>query len=226
MGVTPAGILFEDIMRNFYTILAVLSGAYLTVQLAVYLFFGRRLFPNTGELFEHRTRRADWQTVFPKNLLRLIVFILMTSLIGLIVDNMGMPGWISLPCGAVGGLAFNFLLTTVFSPLYYRLNKKGAPKPQALENTEGTVTEEITPELYGTIRVESGGRPYYFSAVSANGRTLPAGTKAIVITCEDGLCFVESQEHFFDVLFEEDSSETPTVSSPDNNDQSNGGTYA
>ena len=43
------------------------------MQLAVYLLFGRALFPNAGELFEHKRSRAEWQTVFPKNLLRLIV---------------------------------------------------------------------------------------------------------------------------------------------------------
>ena len=68
-------------MRTFYIILLGLSGGYLLLQLAVHLLFGRPLFPNAGELFEHTKSRAEWQTVFPKNLLRLIVFVFVTSLI-------------------------------------------------------------------------------------------------------------------------------------------------
>ena len=66
-------------MRTFYTILLGLSGGYLLLQLAVHLLFGRPLFPNAGELFEHTKSRAEWQTVFPKNLLRLIVFVFVTG---------------------------------------------------------------------------------------------------------------------------------------------------
>ena len=65
-------------MRTFYIILLGLSGGYLLLQLAVHLLFGRPLFPNAGELFEHTKSRAEWQTVFPKNLLRLIVFVFVT----------------------------------------------------------------------------------------------------------------------------------------------------
>ena len=58
--------------------------------------------------------------------------------------------------------------------------------------------------MYGEIRVKRGRQSYYFRAVSANGRELPAGTPVIVIYSEDGACFVESREHFYDILFEED----------------------
>ena len=190
-------------MRTFYIILLGLSGGYLLLQLAVHLLFGRPLFPNAGELFEHTKSRAEWQTVFPKNLLRLIVFVFVTSLIGLLL-------------AAAGGLAFNFLLSTVFSPMYLKLHKQGEPSEKELENMDGVVTEEISPDMYGEIKVTRGGKPYYFRAVSANGRELPEGTEVIVIYSEDSACFVESKERFFDVLFEEGAApETPAREADD-----------
>lgn len=192
-------------MRSFYIILLGLSGGYLLLQLAVYLLFGRALFPNAGELFEHKRSRAEWQTVFPKNLLRLIVFVFVTSLIGLLLDLAGAVSWLGLPLAAAGGLGFNFLLSTVLSPLYLKVHKQGEPTEKELENMDGVVTEEISPDMYGEIKVLRGGKPYYFRAVSANGRTLPEGTEVIVIYSEDSACFVESRERFFDVLFEEDT---------------------
>lgn len=203
-------------MRTFYIILLGLSGGYLLLQLAVHLLFGRPLFPNSGELFEHTKSRAEWQTVFPKNLLRLIVFVFVTSLIGLLLDCAGAVSWLGLPLAAAGGLAFNFLLSTVFSPMYLKLHKQGEPSEKELENMDGVVTEEISPDMYGEIKVTRGGKPYYFRAVSANGRELPEGTEVIVIYSEDSACFVESKERFFDVLFEEGAaSETPAREADD-----------
>ena len=188
-------------MKTFYLILLGLSGGYLLLQLAVYLLFGRSLFPDAGELFEHRKSRAEWQTVFPKNLLRLIVFVFVTSLIGLLLECAGAVSWLALPCAAAGGLAFNFLLSTVLSPLYLKFHRQGEPSEKELENMDAVVTEEISPDMYGEIRVRHGGKAYYFRAVSANGSTLPEGTDVIVIYSEDSACFVESRERFFDVLF-------------------------
>ena len=196
-------------MRLFYILMLCLSGGYLPLQLAVWLLFHRALFPNAGELFERRKSRIEWQTVFPKNLLRLIVFIFVSSLFGLILEAMGAVSWLGLPCAVAGGLAFNFLLSTVFSPLYFKLHKQGEPTPSELENMDGIVTEEISPDMYGEIRVNHGGRDYWFRAVSANGRELPAGTAVIVIYCEDGACFVESAERFYDILFDEEQLESP-----------------
>ena len=190
-------------MRLFYLILMFLSGGYLLLQLAVWLFFGRSLFPQAGELFEHRKSRIEWQTVFPKNLLRLVIFVFVGALTGSLLDLAGVVSWLSLPCAAVGGLAFNFLLSTVISPLYNRLHRQGRPTESELENMEAEVTEDITEDMYGEICVRRGRQTYYFRAVSANGRELPAGTPVIVIYSEDGACFVESTEHFYDILFEE-----------------------
>lgn len=190
-------------LRLFYILLMCLSGGYLTLQTAVWLLFGRELFPNAGELFEHRKSRVEWQTIFPKNILRLVIFVFTTSLFGILLESMGAVSWLGLPCAAVGGLAFNFLLSTVLSPLYYKLHKQGEPAPEQLENCDAVVTEEITEDMYGEIRVKRGSRAYYYRAVSANGRTLPEGTEVIVIYSEDGACFVESKERFFDVLFDE-----------------------
>lgn len=194
-------------MTNFYLLLVFLSGAYLFVQLCAWVFFGKILFPNAGELFERKKSRLEWQTVFPKNMLRLIVFTFVGSLVGLLADAAGLPGWVTLPIGAVGGLTFNFLLSTVLSPLYFRLRKEGAPNPDKLEGLSAFVTEDITADEYGTIRVPQGRRNYYFAAAAANGRTLLTGTRVIVIYCEDSLCFVESEEHFCDILFEEEETE-------------------
>lgn len=206
-------------MRLFYLILLCLSGGYLMLQLAVYLLFHRTLFPNAGELFERRRSRIEWQTVFPKNLLRLVVFVFVSSLLGIILETLGVVSWLGLPCAAVGGLAFNFLLSTLFSPLYYKLHRQGEPTPEQLENMDAVVTEEITPDMYGEIRVKRGGKAYYFRAVSANGRELPERTAVIVIYCEDGACFVESAERFYDVLFDEEQDNT-SQTPPDKPEQS------
>lgn len=74
------------------------------------------------------------------------------------------------------------------------------------------VTEDITEDMYGEICVKHGGKPYYFRALSANGRELPSGTEIIVIYSEDSACFVESRERFFDVLFDEEN----PVEAPEN----------
>ena len=191
-------------MRSFYILLAVISGAYLAVQLVVWMIFGKSLFPLAGELFTERKSRIEWQTVFPKNMLRMIVFVFVGSVIGLLLDLAGVAGWISLPLAVIGALAFNFMLSTVFAPMYSRLIKSGEPRPAELEGMSGKGTEGIYPEGYGTISVRHGKRRYSFNAVSANGRDLPEGTEIIVIYCQDGLCFVESEEHFCDILFEDD----------------------
>ena len=113
------------LLKLFYLILMFLSGGYLLLQLAVWLLFGRELFPNSGELFEHRKSRVELQTIFPKNILRLVVFIFVSSIIGVLLECAGAVSWLGLPCAAAGGLAFNFLLSTVISPLYMKLQKKG-----------------------------------------------------------------------------------------------------
>ena len=194
-------------MKNFYLILMVLSGTYLTAQLAAWVFFKKVFFPDAGELFERRKSKLEWQTVFPKNMLRLIIFVFTGALTGLLADAAGLAGWISLPIGAVGGLTFNFMLSTVFAPLFFKLNAEGAPTPAELEGMSAVVTEDITAEEYGTIRISRGTKCYYFAGATANGRPLPAGTKVIVIYCEDSLCFTESEEHFCDLLFEEEADE-------------------
>lgn len=144
------------------------------------------------------------------------MFVFVTSLIGLLLDCAGAVSWLGLPLAAAGGLAFNFLLSTVFSPMYLKLHKQGEPSEKELENMDGVVTEEISPDMYGEIKVTSGGKPYYFRAVSANGRELPEGTEVIVIYSEDSACFVESKERFFDVLFGEGAApETPAREADD-----------
>lgn len=177
--------------------------------------FGRELFPNAGELFEHKKSKMELQTIFPKNILRLVVFIFVSSLIGALLETAGVVSWLGLPCAAAGGLAFNFMLSTVLSPLYLKFQKKGVPTEKELENMEATVTEDITPDMYGEIRVKHNGKPYYFRAVSANGRELPAGTDVVVIYSEDSACFVESRERFFDVLFDEENPITAPQEAPE-----------
>jgi len=193
-------------VRNFYIALSVLSGGYLAAQTVAYVFFGKVFFPDAGTLFEKKRNKMEWQTVFPHNMLRLIIFIFVSAVTGLLLDLTGMAGWISMPMAAMGGLLFNFLLNMVFSPLYFKAENSGAPTDKELEGMDAVVTERIIPESYGTVRVRHGKRSYTLDAVSANGRILPYNTKVIIIYSEDGLCFVESEERFFDVLFEDDNS--------------------
>ncbi len=191
-------------MRSFYIVLSALSGGYLAAQTVAYLFFGKVFFPDAGTLFEKKRNKWEWQTVFPHNMLRLIIFIFVSAVTGLLLDLTEMAGWISMPMAAMGGLLFNFLLNMVFSPLYYKSIESGVPTDKELEGMDAVVSERIIPESYGTIRVRHGKRSYTLDAVSANGRILPYNTKVIIIYSEDGLCFVESEEHFFDVLFEDE----------------------
>ena len=195
-------------MTDFYLILAGASGLYLAIQLVALVFFDKRLFPNTGELFEKEVRRIDLQTLFPKNLLRLIIFLFTSSIIGLILSAFDIVSWLSLPCAAVGGLAVNFLISTVASPLYFRYAKSGEPDFNTEEGVTATVTERITDSGYGRICVENGGRKYYYNAVTANGNDIEKGKTVAVITYEDGLCFVESIEKLYDVLFDDSIDET------------------
>ena len=192
-------------MTVFYIVLAFLSGLVLLLQLVVWVFFGKSLIPDAGELFESRRNKLEWQTIFPKNVLRLIVFVFVGAVTGLLLDMAGMVGWISLPMGALGGVVFNFLLSTVLSPIYFKLHKSGKLKGSELEGMDCTVIEDIDPDGYGRIRVRHGMKCYYYNAVSANSRFLAEGTEAVVIYCEDEVCFVESGAHLFDVLFEEDN---------------------
>lgn len=194
-------------MRNFYITLIVFSGGYLAVQLVAWVFFGKVFFPDAGELFENKTDKNLWQTVFPKNMLRLIGVIFAASAAGLLMDAAGMEGWISMPLGATAGVTVNFLISTVFEPLYDKLHKSAEPRGGELEGLDGKVVEDIDADNFGVITVKHGRKSYLMRAVSANGRRLPRGTAVVVLYAQDGCCFVESAERLYDVLFEEDGSE-------------------
>lgn len=195
-------------MIDFYLIILFASGIVLTVQLLGKLFFDKSVLPATEELFENRSSRLEWQTVFPKNLIQIIVFLFSGSLTGLLLTIAGWSGWVTLPFAAAGGIVFNFLLNMVISPLFFKLTKSGNPNDEQLSGRSAVVTEEITEDGYGVISVKNGNRCYSFNAVSANGRTLPSGTEVTILLSQDGLCFVESTEHLCDVLFEEDTSDS------------------
>lgn len=192
-------------MRNFYVILMALSGIYLAVQLVAQIFYGMRFFPDSGELFTDKKDKNLWQTVFPKDMLRLIIFVFTGSIAGLLLDAAGFAGWSSMPLGAVAGLAVNFLISTVIAPVFDKLNKSGEPNAGELEGLSARVVEEIAEDSFGVISVRHGSKSYLFRAISANGRTLPKGCAVIVIYMQDSCCFVESESRFCDILFENDS---------------------
>lgn len=191
-------------MQSFYILIIVLSGAYLAAQLIAWLFFGKMFFPDAGELFADKNDKNLWQTVFPKNMLRLIIVIFAAAVAGLLMDAAGMEGWISLPLGAMAGITVNFLISMIFEPLYDKVHKSGEPKDEELEGLDGKVVEYIDKDNFGVITVRHGSKSYLMRAVSANGRRLVKGTAVVVVYAQDGCCFVESTERLFDVLFEED----------------------
>ena len=191
-------------MKNFYIIILAASGVYLAVQLAAYIFFDKIFFADSGILFEKRQNRFEWQMVFPKNLLLLIIFLFFTSAFGLIMENMGVTGWISLPLGAIGGLAVNFIINFAVLPIVFKAQDSGQPTDDELSGAEAVAMTDILPDSYGKIKVKHGSRSYYFDAISANGRELSEGERLLVIHSEEGLCFVESEDHICDILFEEE----------------------
>lgn len=190
-------------MKSFYILLIALSGLYLAVQLVAWLFFGRVFFPDAGELFKDKTDKNLWQTVFPKNMLRLIITVFIAATAGLLMDAAGLVGWITMPLGAMAGITGNFIISVVFSPLYDRLHESAEPNDGELEGLDGKVTEDIWEDNFGVINVKHGAKTYLMRAVSANGRRLPKGTAVVVIYAQDGCCFVESAERLYDVLFDE-----------------------
>ncbi len=190
-------------MRNFYIILFILSGLYLLIQTVAWIFFGRRFFPDAGELFEDKKDKNLWQTVFPKDMLRLIIVIFAGSAAGFLTDTAGLVGWITLPIGALAGIAVNFMISTIWEPIYDKHHKSAEPSDSELEGLSAYVAEDIDEDNFGVIKVKHGTKSYLMRAVTANGRTLPKGTAVIVIYAQDGCCFVESEEHFYDVLFDE-----------------------
>ncbi len=194
-------------MKTFCILLIALSGAYLIAQTIAWIFYGKSFFPDSGTLFEDKTDKNLWQTVFPKNMLRLIITVFAAGVIGLLVDLAISEVWISLPIAAVGGIFVNFLISAAFSPIYYKLHKSGEPTEKDLEGMTALVRETVTKYGYGVISVKRGKRGYLFRAVTANGRTLKKGTTVVVLYAQDGCCFVESEEHLYDVLFEEDGGE-------------------
>lgn len=191
-------------MKSFYIVLAALSGIYLLAQLVAWIFYGKVFFPDAGELFEKKKNPDLWQTVFPKNMLRLIISVFVASIAGLLMDTAGLAGWMSLLFAAVAGIFFNFLVSVLFSPIYLKFHKSSEPSETELEGLSGKVIEDIETDGFGVIEVVHGTRSYLFRAVSANGRIIPRGSRVIVIYARDSCCFVESEEHFCDILFEED----------------------
>lgn len=184
-----------------------LSGAYLGAQIVAWVFFGKMFFPDAGELFTGKADKSLWQTVFPKNMLRLIIVIFSAAIAGVLMDAAGMAGWISMPLGAMAGVTVNFIISMVFEPLYDKLHKSGEPRGEELEGLDAKVVEDIYNDNFGVITVRHGSKSHLMRAVSANGRTLPKGTPVVVIYAQDGCCFVESAERLYDVLFEEDGAE-------------------
>lgn len=194
-------------MRPFYIVLIILSGGYLLAHIMAKVFFGKTLFPDTSELFTNKKEKNLWQTVFPKNMLRLVILVFTGSLSGLLMDLAGMTGWISLLFAPVAGIFFNFLISTVFSPIYLKFHKSAEPNDEELCELSGKVVEDVETDGFGVIEVRHGSRNYLFRAVSANGRFIPKGEKIVVIYAQDACCFVESEEHLCDILFEDNGEE-------------------
>ena len=194
-------------MRPFYIVLIILSGVYLLAHIMAKVFFGKTLFPDTSELFTNKKEKNLWQTVFPKNMLRLVILVFTGSLSGLLMDLAGMTGWISLLFAPVAGIFFNFLISTVFSPIYLKFHKSAEPNDKELCELSGKVVEDVETDGFGVIEVRHGSRNYLFRAVSANGRFIPKGEKIVVIYAQDACCFVESEEHLCDILFEDNGEE-------------------
>lgn len=194
-------------MKNFYILVIALSGGYLGVQLVAWLFFGKVFFPDAGELFENKADKNLWQAVFPKNMPRLIIAVLIAAVAGVLMDAAGLDGWLSLPLGAAAGVTGNFLISMVFEPLYDKARKSAEPSDSELEGLEGRVEELIDTDNFGVITVKHGLKSYMLRAVSANGRRLTRGTAVVVIYAQDGCCFVESAERLYDVLFEENEND-------------------
>lgn len=192
-------------MKVFYILLIAISGGYLTAQTIAWIFYGKSFFPDSGMLFEDKADKTLWQTIFPKNMLRLVITIFAAAVIGLLMDIAIKTGWITLPLAAVGGVTLNFIISRFFSPLYYKLHKSGEPNEKELEGMTGRVAETITKENFGVISVRHGRKGYLFRAVSANGRRLKKGANIVVLYVQDGCCFVESEERLCDVLFEDDN---------------------
>ncbi len=191
-------------MLNFYLIVLGASGIYLTVQLVAYLFYDRIFFSSTGILFEEKTDRIEWQTIFPKNLLMLIICVFSSAFFGLLMTAIGVEGWISLPLAVMGGLAVNFIINTVIIPKMDKNNDSAFPTDEQLDGADAVVLAEIAPESYGRIEVRRGRKRYVLDALSANGNILKEGERVIVIHAEDSLCFVEAEDRFYDVLFNEE----------------------
>ncbi len=191
-------------MQRFYLIIAVFSGLYLIAQFIAYVFFGRKFFADTGVLFEQRKNRFKWQMVFPKDLLLTVVFLFSSSVFGLLLEAMDVAGWVSLPLSVFGGLAVNFLINMLIAPLLNKAVKRGRPTDGELAGLSGIAMQQIHPEGYGEIEVKNGGKAYYFDALTANGRIIRPGERIVVLHAENGLCFIESEAHLCDVLFDEE----------------------
>ena len=192
-------------MKLFYILLIAVSGAYLIAQTIAWIFYGKLFFPDAGELFENKTEKTLWQTVFPKDMLRLVIVVFAAAVLGLLM-NIAIPiGWITVPLAVVGGITVNFLISRLFTPIYDKLHKSGEPNDAELEGLSARVTETITKENFGVVTVRHGNKSYLFRALSANGRRLPKGTAVVVVYAQDSCCFVESEERLYDVLFEDDS---------------------
>lgn len=190
-------------MKIFYILLIAMSGGYLIVQLIAWVFFGRRFFPDAGELFADKADRNLWQTVFPKDMLRLIIVIFAGAVAGLLMDAAGLAGWITMPLGAMAGVIVNFITNMIFVPVYDKLHKSAEPTDEELEGLDGKVVEDVEADNFGVISVRHGSKSYLMRAVSANGRRLVKGESVIIIYSQDSCCFVESEKHLCDVLFED-----------------------
>ena len=192
-------------MKLFYILLIAVSGAYLIAQTIAWIFFGKLFFPDAGELFENKKEKTLWQTVFPKDMLRLVIVVFAAAVLGLLMNIAITIGWITVPLAVVGGITVNFIISRIFTPIYDKLHKSGEPNDTELEGLSARVTETITKENFGVVSVRHGNKSYLFRALSANGRRLPKGTAAVVLYAQDSCCFVESEEHLYDVLFEDDA---------------------
>ena len=181
--------------------LIALSGAYLGAQLIAWIFRGKIFFPDAGELFTSKNDRELWQTVFPKNMLRLIICVFTGSVSGILMYTAGLAGWMTMLFGAMAGILFNFLISMIFSPVYLKFHKSGLPDNDELEGLSGKVIEEIQTDSFGVVEVKHGQRSYLFRAVSANERLIKKGESVTVIYAQDDCCFVESDELLCDVLF-------------------------
>ena len=185
-------------MTVAYLVIAVVSLVAFTMDMLLRYVEKIKRFGLEKDLFVFHGKTIPVENFIPHNLTMIFVFCFAFGLCGIALDLMGFMWYISLFCALIFAMAVNYS-EMFFIPL---IKKQALPKDFDLSGMGAVVTDFISGDGWGKVKLVYKGREYLFNAVSANETDIDEGEKVTVVLENDGMLFVEREDEVFEPLKE------------------------